>query len=135
MTVTPGAMKRILADPYLKKMLMSGRVDEIGERPGFLFYGKTLSLSKEGGHGVGLINHRTIKGDVKQISERFSDCEREILQYGTRFVRCMLSSHRAMVESRTDWTPEQKTGYRKLLIATWHNTKIVHNIRVNENAT
>lgn len=130
MIVTPSAMKRILSDEKLKKLMMCGNFDEICSTGDFIVHGKVVSLKEEGGHGIGLVDFRTIKGDCEEIAERFSDCEREIRQYGNQFIRDLLESHHRMVESRSDLTEEQKSDYRKMIIGSWHNTKIVKHIEV-----
>ncbi|HUW48636.1 MAG TPA: hypothetical protein VMW36_07830, partial [Patescibacteria group bacterium] len=87
--------------------------------------GKLLVLKEEGGQGIGLIDFRTIRGTSEEVAERFSECEKEIKLYGNGFVRDMLTSHIKMFENRSDLTPAQLAGHRKLIIGSWHNAKIV----------
>jgi len=133
MRVSSAAMKRILSDPILKTMMISGKHDKIEEQEGFKKTGKLIVLEEEGCHKVDLIDFRTIKGTPEQIEERFFECKREIEEHGNVFMKRFLSSHQNMVESRLNFTLEQKTGYRKMIIGAWHNAKVVFGIEVTLN--
>ena len=131
MRISSAAMKKIISDSELKSLMLSGMLDEVAIRPEFTITGKTLALVEEAGHGIGLIeNFRSIQGTPEEITERFLASEKEIEIYGDKFSRGMLHSYREMIEDRSDLSIEKKTSYRKLIIATWHNVKIVKDMKI-----
>jgi len=133
MRVSSAAIKKILSDPITKTMMVTGKYGKIADMDGFKTVGKLLVLESEGCHKVDLIDFRTITGTLEEIQERFLECEIEIKEHGNVFMKRFLSSHRNMVESRSDFSMEQKTGHRKMIIGAWHNAKAVFSIEVNLN--
>jgi hypothetical protein len=130
MRLSPSAMKAVVSDERLKDLLIKGDLDSICCCHGFRLVGKTIFLDGESCRGSDFIDFRSIVGTPEEIHERFLVCKKEIQSCGDDFVLRQLLSHITLIEDRSDFSVEKKTGYRKLMIASWHNFKISKGIEV-----
>jgi len=130
MKISPKAMEKVISDPVCFGFVKNEDVDSLRSH-GFDVVSDMVLLKGECRNKTGLLDHRSVKWSLEESNRRYFDCVKEINTYGNQFSRELLSQHEVIVERRTDFNKEQLASYRKLLVCSWHNIKIVRGISVN----
>lgn len=130
MKISPKAMSKVLSDPSYLGFVENEDVESL-KNNGFDIVSDMVLLKGECNNKTGFLDHRGVKWDVEETNKRYFDCVKEINTYGNQFSRELLSQHETMIESRTDFNKEQIAAYRRVIVCSWHNIKIVRGILSN----